>query len=65
MNSTWHNTHPMPTHPTEAQARAWHAAHQAACGCQEMPASLKAVVDPPMTPPTKRPKPLHTAPDCD
>jgi hypothetical protein len=41
INKEWHRSHLMPPRATRAQRVEWHAAHKAACGCREVPASLR------------------------
>jgi len=40
MNSGWHERHPMPRGATVEERFAWHMAHQNACACRPIPASL-------------------------
>lgn len=42
MNKAWHDANPMPPNATLDQRVAWHVAHAAACGCRDMPESVKA-----------------------
>ena len=42
MNEAWHRRHPMPRNPTMDQRAAWHQAHAEACGCREIPPTVKA-----------------------
>ncbi|MCP3473648.1 hypothetical protein NLM33_25370 [Bradyrhizobium sp. CCGUVB1N3] len=41
INKEWHRSNPMPPKATRAQRITWHAAHRAACGCREIPASIR------------------------
>ncbi|MBR1133351.1 MULTISPECIES: hypothetical protein [Bradyrhizobium] len=41
INKDWHRSHRMPPKATREQRIAWHAAHKAACGCRDVPASLR------------------------
>ncbi|GLR96001.1 hypothetical protein ACVMFA_009166 [Bradyrhizobium liaoningense] len=41
INKEWHRSHPMPSKATREQRVEWHAAHKAACGCRDVPASLR------------------------
>ncbi|MBU8538550.1 hypothetical protein [Falsiroseomonas tokyonensis] len=42
MNRDWHAAHPMPEKATLDQRVAWHLEHAEACGCRDLPASLRA-----------------------
>ncbi|MGD1019600.1 MAG: hypothetical protein ABSA12_09800 [Verrucomicrobiia bacterium] len=42
MNGSWHQRHPMPKKPTLEQRVNWHLAHAKACGCREIPKTVKA-----------------------
>lgn len=44
LNKEWHRSHRMPEKATREQRIAWHAAHAAACGCREIPLSIRADV---------------------
>jgi hypothetical protein len=44
MNTRWHKQHPMPKHPTLAQRADWHLAHALACGCREIPPTVRALL---------------------
>jgi hypothetical protein len=44
MNEEWHRRHPLARHATLLQRAAWHEAHADACGCREIPPSIKAVL---------------------
>jgi hypothetical protein len=39
-NEYWHRSHLMPKDPTRAERVQWHADHELACGCREVPANL-------------------------
>jgi len=41
LNAAWHRAHRMPQRATIDQRLRWHLAHARACGCREMPASIK------------------------
>ena len=41
MDSAWHARHKLSRKATHAQRLRWHEAHQRACGCRPIPASLK------------------------
>ncbi|HEV2157892.1 hypothetical protein [Bradyrhizobium sp.] len=41
LNKEWHRSHRMPTKATREQRVAWHAAHATACGCREIPLSIR------------------------
>lgn len=41
MNREWHEAHPMPPSANLQQRIEWHIAHAAACGCREIPYSIK------------------------
>ena len=41
LNKEWHRSHRMPTKAAREQRNAWHAAHAAACGCREIPLSIR------------------------
>jgi hypothetical protein len=42
LNASWHATHRMPSKPTLGQRVEWHQAHAAACGCREIPRTVRA-----------------------
>lgn len=42
LNAEWHKEHRMPRNAEPAERAAWHLAHAKACGCREMPASVKS-----------------------
>ena len=42
MNAPWHQRHVLPKKATTAERVAWHRAHQEACACRPIPASLRA-----------------------
>ncbi|MCP3461157.1 MULTISPECIES: hypothetical protein [unclassified Bradyrhizobium] len=49
INKEWHRSHRMPPKATlkaatRAQRIEWHVAHRAACGCREIPASIRSDV---------------------
>ena len=44
-NAEWHRAHPMPKNPTLEQRVEWHREHAAHCGCREMPASIRKLLD--------------------
>lgn len=41
INKEWHQSHRMPQKATREQRVAWHAAHATACGCREIPLSIR------------------------
>ncbi|MCK1745607.1 hypothetical protein IVA80_33800 [Bradyrhizobium sp. 139] len=41
INKQWHQSHRMPPKAAREQRVKWHAAHNAACGCRDIPASLR------------------------
>jgi hypothetical protein len=41
LNKDWHEQHRMPKNPTLDQRVEWHIAHKKACGCREIPESVK------------------------
>jgi hypothetical protein len=41
LNASWHEAHPMPPKATLDDRVRWHRAHAAACGCREMPESIR------------------------
>lgn len=41
-NPIWHTGHPMPRNPSMDQRVTWHLAHQAHCGCREIPVTVLA-----------------------
>ncbi len=45
LNRDWHKTHRMPEHPTLEQRVDWHLAHAIACGCREMPDTIKREIE--------------------
>lgn len=46
INARWHEAHRMPRGAKLAERVLWHAAHAKACGCREMPASIRAALAP-------------------
>ena len=44
LNREWHRLHRMPPRATREQRIKWHVAHARACGCREVPGSIKAEV---------------------
>jgi hypothetical protein len=44
MNRAWHEAHPMPPKATLQQRVEWHIAHQAACGCRDLPEDVKEAI---------------------
>ena len=42
VNTAWHAAHRMPANATLDQRVRWHQAHEAACGCREIPKSVRA-----------------------
>jgi hypothetical protein len=45
MNAEWHQQNRMPRNASREQRLAWHRAHQLACACRSVPASLRAQLD--------------------
>ena len=45
MNRTWREAHPLPRGANLQQRIEWYIAHAAACGCRDMPASVRAAVE--------------------
>jgi hypothetical protein len=45
LNKEWHRLHRMPPRATREQRIKWHVAHAQACGCREIPGSVKADVE--------------------
>lgn len=41
INESWHAAHRLPRNATHAERVQWHRAHQKACGCRPVPASLR------------------------
>ncbi len=41
LNAAWHRDHRMPRNAKPAERAAWHLSHAKACGCREMPASVR------------------------
>jgi hypothetical protein len=41
MNADWHKKNRMPKNPSIAQRARWHLAHSKACGCREIPKSIR------------------------
>jgi hypothetical protein len=41
LNREWHLNHPMPRPATLDDRVAWHVDHELACGCREMPLSVR------------------------
>jgi len=44
INKQWHEANLMPKNPTIEQRIAWHVQHQQACGCREVPETIKAEI---------------------
>jgi hypothetical protein len=44
INAEWHGKNRMPKNPTPAPRVKWHIAHEKACACRTMPASIKALI---------------------
>lgn len=44
INAKWHQAHRMPKNATLDQRVAWHIAHAKACGCREIPASIRTAM---------------------
>lgn len=44
MNRAWHDRHAMPKGATAETRLRWHMAHQNACGCRPIPASVLAAI---------------------
>jgi len=44
MNAAWHRKHPLGRGASLAQRVKWHMAHQKACACRAMPASIQAAL---------------------
>jgi hypothetical protein len=56
MNRVWHDAHPMPKNANLQQRIEWHIAHAEACGCRDMPESVKrALADNQQADTTKKP----------
>ncbi len=45
INAAWHKKNRMPKNATLDQRIRWHVAHVKACGCREMPASIRREVE--------------------
>lgn len=45
LNREWHLRNPMPRPATLEQRLAWHLAHEDACGCREMPLSIRREIE--------------------
>jgi hypothetical protein len=45
INRDWHLTHTMPAKPTVEDRINWHLAHAAACGCREIPESVRKEIE--------------------
>lgn len=45
MNARWHELHPMGRGASLAERVKWHVAHEKACACREMPASIRAELE--------------------
>jgi hypothetical protein len=41
INRAWHEQHRLPRTATLEERLTWHLMHAAACGCREMPASVR------------------------
>jgi hypothetical protein len=44
LNAAWHRRHPMPKHATLEQRIRWHLGHARACGCREIPPTVRAAL---------------------
>jgi hypothetical protein len=44
LNREWHRKHRMPPRATREQRIKWHVAHARACGCRDIPDSIKSDV---------------------
>jgi len=44
MNAAWHKAHRMPARAALDDRVRWHVAHEKACDCREMPASIAAEI---------------------
>ena len=44
LNAEWHRAHRMPKNPTPEARAAWHVAHAEACGCRQMPESVRRLI---------------------
>jgi hypothetical protein len=44
LNADWHRANPIPTNPTLDQRIAWHLEHAKACGCRDIPETLRAEI---------------------
>jgi hypothetical protein len=44
MNEAWHRKNPLPKNATRVQRMDWHGQHATACGCREIPPSIRAAV---------------------
>jgi hypothetical protein len=45
LNKEWHRLNRMPPAATREQRIKWHVAHVRACGCRELPDSIKSDVE--------------------
>ncbi len=45
LNRDWHKTHRLPEHANLNQRVDWHLAHATACGCREMPDTIKREIE--------------------
>jgi hypothetical protein len=45
INVKWHDQNTMPPKATLAERARWHQIHAVACGCREMPESVKRYID--------------------
>jgi hypothetical protein len=45
MNARWHEMHPLGRGASLAERVKWHVAHQKACACRDMPASVRAELE--------------------
>jgi len=41
LNRDWHAAHPMPPRASMDQRIAWHLSHAAACGCRDIPRTVR------------------------
>jgi len=45
INAAWHRANPMPKNPTIDQRIAWAVEHAQACGCRDIPPTLRAEME--------------------
>ena len=63
INKAWHSTNPMPAQASLDERITWHLAHAAACGCHDIPESIKQELKRRGVPVPKRADTMSALPD--